>query len=78
VGGGLDGREQGFGRILAGHAQELAESQRGLELAAALESLEVGVDLGQQTAQIFLLGERLALVPAESDPGFRWRRGRAL
>ena len=31
VGGGLDGREQGRGRILAGHAQELAEGQRGLQ-----------------------------------------------
>jgi len=63
VGRGLDGREQGLAGILAGHAQELAEGQRGLELAAALEGREVDVDLGQQVAQVFLFGERLAIVP---------------
>ena len=63
MGGGLDGREQGRVGVLAGHAQELAQGQRGLELAAALEGREVAVDLGQQVAQVFLFGERLALVP---------------
>ena len=50
VGRGLDGREQGLTGILAGHAHELAEGQGGLELAAALEGADVGVDLGQQAA----------------------------
>ena len=63
MGRGLDGGEQRLPRILAGHAQELAQGQGGLELAAALEGAEVGVDLGQQAAQVFLLGEGLAILP---------------
>jgi hypothetical protein len=47
VGRGLDGREQGRAGIFSGHAQELAQGQRGLELAAALEGADVGIDLGQ-------------------------------
>jgi hypothetical protein len=64
VGRGLDGREQGLAGILAGHAQELAQGQRRLELPAVLEGAEVGVDLGQQAEQVLLFGERLAIAPA--------------
>ena len=76
MGGGLDGREQRRGRILAGHAQELPQGQRRLELAAALEGREVGVDLGQQAAQVLLFGERRAIVPAPAREDLRalsWR-----
>ena len=64
MGCGLDGGEQGLAGILPGHAQELAQGQRRLQLAAALEAVEVGLDLGQQAEQILLLGERFALPPA--------------
>src|SRR2546427_1827510 len=60
---GLDGGEQGLAGILAGHAQKLAQGQRRLQLAAALEGVEVGLDVRQQAAQVFLLRERVALVP---------------
>ena len=41
MGGGLEGREQGLAGILARHAQELAQGQRGLQLAAPLEGGDV-------------------------------------
>jgi len=69
VGGGLDGGEHGLARILARHAQELAQGQRRLQLTAALEAAEVGLDLGQQAEEVLLLGERLALVPPALAPG---------
>jgi hypothetical protein len=62
VGRGLNGGEQRLAGILPGHAQELTQGQRGLELAAALEGADVGVDLGQQAEEILLLGEGLAIV----------------
>ena len=69
MGRGLDGREQGLAGILAGHAQELPQGQGGLQLAAPLEGVEVGLALGQQAAQGLLLGERFALVPPALAPG---------
>ncbi len=62
MGRGLDGGEQGLAGILPGHAQELAQGERRLQLAAALEGVEVGGDLGQQAAQGLFLGERCAIV----------------
>jgi hypothetical protein len=48
VGGGGDGGKQGLARILAGHAQELAQGQGRLQFAALLEAGQVGRALGQQ------------------------------
>ena len=63
MGRGLDGGEQRLAGILAGHAQELSQRQRRLQLAPALEGDEVGGDLRQAADQLLLLGERRALVP---------------
>jgi hypothetical protein len=69
VGGGFDGGEQGRTGILPRHAQELAQGQRRLQLAAALEAAEVGLDLRHQAEQMLLLGEGRAIVTPALAPG---------